>query len=473
MIVGLLSAVLLSSCSFGSVKIPSRLLNEIAETVESENTIKLSDYGANLGYDYLPSIGTQSILVLPIMFSDYPCESSSSSVCQTALQEIKTAFNGTDDEQFLKANPDFMSVRDFYRQSSYDKLQLNFNVYDKFLIAPDTFQNCKNQINSNPELGQSLSGYIMNSVYLNYRDFTADPLLYNTVIGIYYADPAKVTEVERELFWSFTVNYSKETVSPFRNYLWSSYFELKSVTKYGLDTHTYIHETGHVLGLDDYYNYDNPAHTPSGVLDTMAANVGDHNAYSKFLLGWINPVTPTSEGKITLKPYTESGDALIIGNEWNKTALDEYIILTYYTPTGLYERDLNYPTYKMYSKPGILAYHVDSRLAKWLTAENFTIVEDIDGLDFQNFSYEIAHSNTPSYTLSNNRSNYLLELLESGGTNTVINGYLPSNSALFKTGSTFGVQTYNSFAFHSGKKAQFDFYVSDLTATDATIYVAE
>jgi M6 family metalloprotease-like protein len=64
-----------------------------------------------------------------------------------------------------------------------------------------------------------------------------------------------------------------------------------------------IHETGHALGLPDYYDYDdaksskqlieNPAQGPSGGvggLDIMDGNWGNHSAFSRWLLGWINPV---------------------------------------------------------------------------------------------------------------------------------------------------------------------------------------
>ncbi|WP_080800758.1 metallopeptidase domain-containing protein [Arabiibacter massiliensis] len=53
-----------------------------------------------------------------------------------------------------------------------------------------------------------------------------------------------------------------------------------------------IHETGHVLGLPDYYSYASQqggAPERSGILtfDMMMDNQGDHNGFSKWLLGWI------------------------------------------------------------------------------------------------------------------------------------------------------------------------------------------
>ena len=54
----------------------------------------------------------------------------------------------------------------------------------------------------------------------------------------------------------------------------------------GLDSHVLIHETGHMLGLNDYYNtYGDSTYSPLGGLDMMDGDFGDNNPYSKILLG--------------------------------------------------------------------------------------------------------------------------------------------------------------------------------------------
>ena len=69
-----------------------------------------------------------------------------------------------------------------------------------------------------------------------------------------------------------------------------------------------IHETGHALGLPDYYDYD-PAVGPRGGvggLDMMDANKGDHSCFNKWMLEWVAP-TFVANGTVT-KALSASGD---------------------------------------------------------------------------------------------------------------------------------------------------------------------
>lgn len=55
---------------------------------------------------------------------------------------------------------------------------------------------------------------------------------------------------------------------------------------------TAIHETGHVLGLPDYYQYASQQSGSTGrtgilTFDIMMQNQGDHNGFSKWMLGWL------------------------------------------------------------------------------------------------------------------------------------------------------------------------------------------
>lgn len=59
------------------------------------------------------------------------------------------------------------------------------------------------------------------------------------------------------------------------------------------DPRTLIHELGHALGLADYYDYEPKVGPPGGIggLDIMGQRMhGNHGAFSRWLLGWHDPL---------------------------------------------------------------------------------------------------------------------------------------------------------------------------------------
>ena len=150
-----------------------------------------------------------------------------------------------------------------------------------------------------------------------------------------------------------------------------------------VDAHTIIHETGHMQGAPDYYSYDKNEGV-AGCVDMMDNNVGDHNAFTKMGYGWASPKVIDGSANnftITLKSWTITGDFLIFrdsSDPWNETPWDEYIMLQYYTPEGVNEKDsTGYPEWLQastsgtnayghggtYKKEGLQVFHVDGRVA--------------------------------------------------------------------------------------------------------------
>ncbi|MBQ7565135.1 MAG: chitobiase/beta-hexosaminidase C-terminal domain-containing protein, partial [Lachnospiraceae bacterium] len=118
---------------------------------------------------------------------------------------------------------------------------------------------------------------------------------------------------------------------------------------------TFIHETGHYLGLVDYYSYDNNKSDAKVNTDSMmGSNSTDQDGFAKMLLGWIpkDEVWVVTDGQVynpkekkwqnytgsyslALKPYAESGQlALILPKKsdtenWN-WVYDQFIMAEYY-----------------------------------------------------------------------------------------------------------------------------------------------
>ena len=114
-------------------------------------------------------------------------------------------------------------------------------------------------------------------------------------------------------------------------------------TNIKIDAHTYIHETGHLFGLDDYYDYNEDVGCNRGLYGAamMDYNLGDMDPYSKLLLNWINPIVVTGEGisSIDLKSFENDNQVILIADHDITSIYDNYYLIEYYTNTGLNSND--------------------------------------------------------------------------------------------------------------------------------------
>ena len=399
------------------------------------------------------------ILVVPVELTDYPFASKT-------LTDINTLFNGTAAETNY-----WESVSSFYTESSYGNLDLNFTVAPKY-ISGYTAQQAANLDTSQT---QYFSTNLVRNAVNNFKtvngststqQFDSDDDGFIDAVWIVYSAPnysnsstikSISTGYWAYVFWDY--NQDPSATSPNPNvYAWASYdfmYEGGGTTK--VDAHTYIHETGHLLGLDDYYNDDDDSdYKPTGGIDMMDYNVTDHNVWSKMALGWLKPYVVTGNAEITINPAESSGDAILIADSWNGTSFDEFLMLELYTPTGLNYLDSAtryvgaYP--RGYTIPGVRLYHVDSRLGKYDYYNNFVGYDHPAGSALYDNSlqryYAIAHSNTPSY--SEDPDYRLIHMIQAGGTNTFDTGDIGTNADLFTTGKNFSMATYGSQFFKNG-----------------------
>ncbi len=321
--------------------------------------------------DGCPTLGNVNVLVLPIEFSDCTAQSKGYS-----LQAIDTAFNGDKNSDL-----DYYSVSQYYKESSYGKLNLNFDVLDKwykpsnpssyYLSMPeesDPDQIIIDEILQTIEKEKDLSQYDSDN------NGSIDAIVVINTLEIDSSENGNILQWAYR-FWNEYSDkdgyyYTYDNVYA-NDYLWASYqFLLETDTGFNgtkpTNTYTFIHEFGHVLGAEDYYDTSYSSQTTSGPLDgydIMDSMRGDHSPFTKFYYGWLTNsklVTTSTSTTIEINDFTKSGDTIIFSNNYNDNLglFQEYYILMYYTNNGLNSGTGN----GYFSKEGIVMYHINATI---------------------------------------------------------------------------------------------------------------
>ncbi len=318
-----------------------------------------------------PTVGDVDVLVIPLEFSDVRASSKG-----YTIEAIDLAFNGDE-----TADLQYRSVSQYYKESSYGKLNLSFDVLNQW-YSPSKTSSYYLSMDENKgpdamiidEILKQLNGKMDLSKYDQDKNGTIDAIVVINTLNIDDSDNGNIMNWAYR-YWNTYADskgnyYTYDGVFA-NDYLWASYQFLKETERgYNGDptnTYTFIHEFGHVLGADDYYDTSYSTNT-SGPLDNhdiMDCERGDHNPYSKFNYGWLTSsrlIVADNEVTVTLEDFAENGDTLIVSNNWDPElgAYQEYYVLIYYTNNGLNAGSGN----GYFSNKGIVMYHVNASLYK-------------------------------------------------------------------------------------------------------------
>lgn len=456
--------------------------NNYKRVNRSEVNNSLREVSAQLSWTTTYTTGEQKFLVVPVQLKDGPVWTDE------MLKNLETAFFGKAEDTT------FESVTSFYEKSSYGKLHIGGAVTSVFKSnytisqlnsygdnAPrKIFPNYYNTVTSTllKNFDVDGDGYVDNAVFIYSND-------YETTADTAYWAWCHVATTDNDYL------YNPNVIKPtFNSYMWASYTYMFDQYMDGyqsdkVDAHTYIHESGHMLGLDDYYSYDSSnLWDPAGQWEMQSYNIGDQNAYSKFILGWIDPYYVYGDCKINLRTSAKYGDAIIIKDNWNNSIFDEYLMIEYYTPTGLNEVDSKHRFSGrglIYDYNGLRVYHIDARLVKLNpnTGSYLGYADSFNANDSNNL-YVVGASN--SYSLSYLPSAYskvyrLIHLLDQGGFNALNGGRggsVVSSSALWTGNKKFvpsSVFFNNGNKFNDNTKIGYSISVSNLTSESCEVVI--
>lgn len=456
---------IVTSGSFETPEIPGTVVTPT--TPSQVNDVKFEKKAFNnslkkdgpMTYECFPSTGTPKLLVIPVNLDD-------SKKNNETLAEIDLAFNGTEE------TTGWESVKSFYQESSYGKLNMECDVMDEWFTPSkaasyyesyydyDTYSDGTSLI-----LSEALA-YYETKLDLSDYDYDNDGFI-DSVWLIYNKDVDYVSS--DSIYWAY-VTWSADEVKYDGKYCcyygWAGtdfmHEETQSYPTDGfvVDAHTYIHETGHLMGLDDYYDYDESVGADGGLYgaDMMDWNIGDHGVLSKLLLGWISPtiVTGTGIGEIDLTPFVTSGDCLLIADHEITSIYDEYFLVEYYRNDGLNYNDYPILDGDYEEADGVRITHVDAH--KYYNANGEEDWND-DNVYPTGFKYD--NSGTKYNMVEQLRADY----------NTMGDDYLDYKSLFTSTSAVFGVDVYQSYKTHEGKALNFNLAVKQIKDKVCTVQI--
>ncbi len=368
--------------------------------------------------DGCPTTGSPAVLVIPVEFVDVTAQSKGYTV-----ENLEKIFSGTGNDTA------YYSVRDYFLQSSYGKLDLDITVLDSWFRpqynssyyedATYDYEGYEMAIGDQLILDEALA-YLATVMDLSAFD-SDDNGIIDAVVLVYTMDIGEDDFHWAYRYWNVYTDdegyyFEYDGVSA-NDYVWLSYqFMFEGYDESGevnydisnpLNPYTFIHEFSHVLGADDYYDTEYVGN-PLGGYDMMDSMSGDHNPYTKFNYGWITSsrlIVTDSTVTVNLEAFAKNGDTVLLATNWDDTlgAYQEYYVIMYYTASGLNAGEGGY-----FTRNGILVYHVNSSL----------YAEEIDGVTY----YDVYNTNTDASSEYGTEGNLIEFVLTDEGHYTYVAG---------------------------------------------------
>ena len=401
--------------------------DEIEFTVEaSAEIVNMNQLYKNFRGYYSPSKGNVKYLVIPVWFTDSPTYLPISNR-ENVREDIYSVYFGE------SGDTGWESVSSYYKKESNELFNLSGTVSEWYEVncSIEEYATDDNQGSKTASLANNAaSWYFSSHTSDNRRNYDSDGDGYIDGLVIIYGAPDRYSNGVSSSYRNYTnlwaycacVGSSSSTSNPnVKPFFWASYdfmygistavsrtgkLHYKGNTNYcSLDSHTYIHETGHILGLEDYYDYSKQ-YSSVGGFTMQDNNVGGHDPFSVMALGWASPYVPTDTCKIKIKPFQESKELILLSPSFNsaRSVFDEYLLIELYSPTLLntFDTEHRYRPYGEglypvgYDGVGVRVWHVDARLIRKVSGQwQATFYNDLTQVGN---NYSTAFTNTYSFS---------------------------------------------------------------------------
>lgn len=371
-----------------------------------------------LDWQGMPTTGNVKILTLMIGFNDYQPNTEAQMVYDRMFGDGPGTFP-------------YESLRNFYRRSSYGLLEISGSALGWYITPYPRASVDESTGGREGLIKEALNFYEDQGHDFSQYDNDGDGVIDYLVVVWTGPDTGWAN-----FWWGYDTYFQDSSYrldgKSIGNYSWQ--WESNPVGG-KFSARVVIHETGHALGLPDYYDYDDWMGPSGGVggLDQMDGNWGDHNCFSKMLLEWLTPTVVTAGvSPQDLSPTSEVPHALLVMPEAKPgEQFAEYYMIQYRRTT---ENDIGYPT------DGITVWHIDART-------------DSGGWDFL---YDNSYS-----------SHKLLRLMEADGLEEIEQNRWADAGDFYTEGAEIGPQTLPASSRYCGLPS--GIHLGGITAADETV----
>lgn len=261
--------------NLGNDSFDSNLVQSLKERQSSPNARSLRSWVPSAWASGMPLQGTAKVLAIRVAFpaeGDQPAMGFEDS---DSLEALQAMFNG-----FAGEAP-YESLNAYYTRSSYGALKFDGKAYDY------TAQHCRDYYTNNVDglFYEAVSALAKQGVDIASFDGNGDKM----IDGVYIHFGGETTGWGTT-WWSNERHAQNTQEIEGTGVSLGNEVLLHEPSDNAETVRTVIHETGHCLGLPDYYPYHSSSVAVSSGINTydmMYNNVGDQCALSKWILGWI------------------------------------------------------------------------------------------------------------------------------------------------------------------------------------------